>query len=146
MNRALCMVAGPAMTLLVAANGLAGMSLTGLGDLPGGSFDSKACAVSGDGSTVVGTGHPANGTEAFRWTQWEYRSFCRSHPRTLVHRHDRPGERVRGVCAAVLCGLATTDTGIPQPLHPDGLFLCLHGLHRYKYRKRSAEHLLLKIS
>ena len=40
----------------------------GLGDLPGGSFQSVANAVSADGSTVVGRGIGASGTEAFRWT------------------------------------------------------------------------------
>jgi probable HAF family extracellular repeat protein len=40
----------------------------GLGDLPGGTFNSYATAVSADGSVVVGTGNTASGTEAFRWT------------------------------------------------------------------------------
>lgn len=39
----------------------------GLGDLPGGSFESRASAVSGDGSTVVGQSRSASGQEAFRW-------------------------------------------------------------------------------
>ncbi len=39
-----------------------------LGDLTGGSFESKAWAVSGDGSTVVGESNSTNGDEAFRWT------------------------------------------------------------------------------
>ncbi len=44
-------------------------SFTGLGDLPGGRFDSKAYGISGDGSVVVGTGAGASGvSEAFRWT------------------------------------------------------------------------------
>jgi probable HAF family extracellular repeat protein len=45
----------------------------GLGDLPGGIFNSQALAVSADGSTVVGRGSTADATsgftEAFRWTQ-----------------------------------------------------------------------------
>jgi len=58
----------------VAAAGLLGpasthaASLTGLGDLPGGSFFSWANGVSGDGSTVVGFGFSASGSEAFRHT------------------------------------------------------------------------------
>ncbi len=41
----------------------------GLGDLPGGSFDSVANAVSGDGSVVVGRGTIAGDVQqAFRWT------------------------------------------------------------------------------
>ena len=42
--------------------------MVGLGDLPGGSFDSCAYGVSGDGSLVVGNGSSASGGEAFRWT------------------------------------------------------------------------------
>ena len=41
---------------------------TGLGDLPGSSFNSIARGVSADGSVVVGYGNSASGTEAFRWT------------------------------------------------------------------------------
>jgi probable HAF family extracellular repeat protein len=40
----------------------------GLGDLPGGSFESSALDVSADGSVIVGYGTSANGQEAFRWT------------------------------------------------------------------------------
>ncbi len=43
-------------------------SFTGLGDLPGGVFESFADGVSGDGSVVVGSGNSASGAEAFRWT------------------------------------------------------------------------------
>ena len=39
----------------------------GLGDLPGGAFDSEAYGVSDDGTVVVGYGSNAIGTEAFRW-------------------------------------------------------------------------------
>lgn len=41
--------------------------ITGLGDLPGGSFRSSAFAVSADGSVVVGSSLSAQGEEAFRW-------------------------------------------------------------------------------
>jgi probable HAF family extracellular repeat protein len=42
---------------------------TGLGDLLGGSFQSRSLGVSGDGSVVVGRGFSgSNGNEAFRWT------------------------------------------------------------------------------
>ncbi|MCH7603849.1 MAG: HAF repeat/PEP-CTERM domain-containing protein, partial [Planctomycetes bacterium] len=43
-------------------------SFQGLGDLPGGSFESLAFAVSADGSVVVGDSISASGFEAFRWT------------------------------------------------------------------------------
>lgn len=40
----------------------------GLGDLPGGRWESSALSVSADGSTIVGRGESATGTEAVRWT------------------------------------------------------------------------------
>jgi probable HAF family extracellular repeat protein len=42
--------------------------MVGLGDLPGGLFESYAVDASGDGSVVVGYGDTDFGTEAFRWT------------------------------------------------------------------------------
>jgi probable HAF family extracellular repeat protein len=46
-------------------------SFQGLGDLSGGDFDSRALAISGDGSAVVGWSMSASGLEAFRWTAEE---------------------------------------------------------------------------
>ena len=43
-------------------------SLIGLGDLPGGGFQSVANDVSADGTVVVGSGSAASRTEAVRWT------------------------------------------------------------------------------
>lgn len=40
----------------------------GLGDLPGGSVDSRAFGISADGFTVVGTSQSDQGQEAVRWT------------------------------------------------------------------------------
>lgn len=45
-----------------------GASFLGLGDLPGGPFESRAYAVSADGDVVVGDGSSAEGLEAVRWT------------------------------------------------------------------------------
>jgi probable HAF family extracellular repeat protein len=57
---------------LAAAAALPGVvwaaSFTGVGDLPGGIFQSSANGVSADGSTVVGASTSTNGTEAFEWT------------------------------------------------------------------------------
>ena len=39
----------------------------GLGDLPGGVFDSRAHAVSADGRVVVGVGNDTTGWHALRW-------------------------------------------------------------------------------
>jgi probable HAF family extracellular repeat protein len=39
-----------------------------LGDLPGGTFNSRALGISSDGSTVVGRANSATGDEAFIWT------------------------------------------------------------------------------
>ena len=44
-------------------------SFIGLGDLPGGEFDSQAYSVSADGSVVTGKAKTANGDQAFRWTE-----------------------------------------------------------------------------
>jgi uncharacterized membrane protein len=43
-------------------------TFVGLGDLPGGVFQSTASAVSADGNTIVGNGRTAAGMEAFVWT------------------------------------------------------------------------------
>jgi probable HAF family extracellular repeat protein len=43
--------------------------MKGLGDIPGGTFDSAAYAVSEDGLVVVGRGRSSTGIEAFRWTE-----------------------------------------------------------------------------
>jgi len=55
------------LTLGVSAPATAA-SFQGLGDLSGGAFSSAATAVSADGTTVVGAGTSAAGTEPFRWT------------------------------------------------------------------------------
>ena len=44
-------------------------SFQGLGDFPGGTFESMALRVSADGTVVVGNGTTASGRQAFRWTQ-----------------------------------------------------------------------------
>ncbi len=46
-------------------------SFQGLGDLPGGDFESLAQDVSADGQVVVGGSSSANGGEAFRWNASE---------------------------------------------------------------------------
>jgi probable HAF family extracellular repeat protein len=53
--------------LMVVCGSASAASLMGLGDLPGGAFDSRAYGVSDDGNVVVGTGGSASGPEAFRW-------------------------------------------------------------------------------
>jgi len=54
--------------LCITPSAWAGASFTGLGDLPGGSFQSFGTDISADGSTVVGSSNSANGAEAFAWT------------------------------------------------------------------------------
>ena len=44
-------------------------SFQGLGDFPGGEFNSSTKAVSADGSVIIGYGTTASGEQAFRWTQ-----------------------------------------------------------------------------
>jgi len=58
-----------ALPLLLAAPASAALAFEGLGDLPGGAFDSQANAVSDDGTTVVGRGKDALGCTAYRWTR-----------------------------------------------------------------------------
>ena len=43
--------------------------IKGLGDLPGGEFESSANAISADGTVVAGTATSEKGTEAFVWTE-----------------------------------------------------------------------------
>lgn len=43
--------------------------VVGLGDLPGGEFESRANDVSADGSVIVGYSEASTGREAFMWTQ-----------------------------------------------------------------------------
>ena len=60
------------MALLAGSPAWATYSFSGLGDLAGGSFNSRASRVSADGSVVVGNGtsqHSSPDYEAFRWTQ-----------------------------------------------------------------------------
>jgi probable HAF family extracellular repeat protein len=45
------------------------MSMQGLGDLPGGNYESSSNACSADGSTIVGMSISGIGYEAFRWTE-----------------------------------------------------------------------------
>jgi probable HAF family extracellular repeat protein len=51
-----------------ASRAFAAASLTPLGDLPGGEFESFAYGVSADGSVVVGDSRSSDLPEAFRWT------------------------------------------------------------------------------
>ena len=55
-------------TMVMASAASAEPRFMGLGDLPGGRFNSGAWGVSADGSTVVGTSEGTSGLEAFRWT------------------------------------------------------------------------------
>ncbi|MGA3283723.1 MAG: PEP-CTERM sorting domain-containing protein [Verrucomicrobiota bacterium] len=56
---------------LLAATPVMGTSFEGLGDLPGGKFESSAQRVSDNGLVVVGYGTTASGQQAFRWTRSE---------------------------------------------------------------------------
>lgn len=56
-----------ALGILLSASAASAQTFQGLGDLPGGSFESQALGVSADGSTVVGRSNVSGGFEAFRW-------------------------------------------------------------------------------
>lgn len=64
--------AGFATSLLLASRSLTGVPqgafFLPLGDLPGGAFESRANAISADGSTVVGASRDASGLIGFIWT------------------------------------------------------------------------------
>ena len=55
-------------SVLPAASTEAGPIFLGLGDLDGGSYMSRANALSADGTTVVGASRSGSGLEGFRWT------------------------------------------------------------------------------
>jgi probable HAF family extracellular repeat protein len=64
-----CVWAAVLVTMLAVSPSFADLAtFQGLGDLPGGTFDSRAHGISADGSTVIGSSMSASGTEAFRWT------------------------------------------------------------------------------
>jgi probable HAF family extracellular repeat protein len=52
----------------VAVTWVEDQGFTELGDLPDGSYDSAAYAISADGSVVAGSSSGVHGSEAFRWT------------------------------------------------------------------------------
>ncbi len=58
--------AGPEAFLWTSADGM-----EGLGDLPGGAFESRAQAVTADGTVVLGSGTSGIGCESFVWTDAE---------------------------------------------------------------------------
>jgi uncharacterized membrane protein len=55
------------LLFVLASSSAQSVSFQGLGDLPAGDFLSVASAVSGDGSTVVGSSDSQLTLEAFRW-------------------------------------------------------------------------------
>lgn len=57
-----------AVLAFAASTAFAQPTFQGLGDLPGGIFNSEARGVSADGSTVVGYSRTASGDRAVRWT------------------------------------------------------------------------------
>ncbi len=59
---------GTCLVLYGSVTAQAAPLFTGLGDLDGGIFYSRAYAVSADGTVVAGSSSSASGDEAFRWT------------------------------------------------------------------------------
>jgi uncharacterized membrane protein len=60
-------IGGALLCVAVGVASAQAQSFQGIGDLPGGVFDSACYGVSADGSTVVGASQSANGLEAVRW-------------------------------------------------------------------------------
>ncbi len=69
MVRPTCVAIAVSVSLWVVSPLQAAALFQGLGDLPGGDFNSQASGVSGDGSVIVGTGSSESDFEAFRWTK-----------------------------------------------------------------------------
>ena len=65
LSSAVCAALAVSLTTVCRAYGV---SFTGLGDLPGGKFQSDATAVSADGTVVVGRSVSDMGHEGFHWT------------------------------------------------------------------------------
>jgi probable HAF family extracellular repeat protein len=57
------------LLLLLAATASAGATFTGIGDLPGGAFESDVTDVSADGLVVVGSSKSGSGWEPIVWTK-----------------------------------------------------------------------------
>lgn len=57
-----------AILVIQAGTGVEGGEFVGIGDLPGGIFESHVYGMSADGKVVVGSGSTAGGDEPFRWT------------------------------------------------------------------------------
>lgn len=80
----------------------------GLGDLPGGRFESRANGISADGSAVVGYSYSGVYPEAFRWTRAD----------GMVGLGDLPGGDFRSVADAVsadgsvVVGYSNADAGL----------------------------------
>ncbi len=90
---------------LAAAPTVCAQSFQGIGDLPGGAFESYALSISADGTTTVGQSVTANGMEAFRWRDG-----------TLVALDDLPGGAVASLAyrcnfnGSVIVGQGTDAT------------------------------------
>jgi len=69
LNRVIPLLAFSILLLVPVSQNAFADSFAGLGDLVGGSFNSRGNGTSADGSVVVGQGTSASGGEAFRWTQ-----------------------------------------------------------------------------
>jgi probable HAF family extracellular repeat protein len=79
-RRILCLVAA-ILLVLALVGGAQATCFMGLGDLPGGDFESGAWGVSADGSVVVGSSSSASASqEAFLWTQTGGMVGLRDHP------------------------------------------------------------------
>jgi probable HAF family extracellular repeat protein len=84
--------------------------MVGLGDLPGGSFSSKAYAITADGNVIVGGANSSSGFEAFRWTS----------ATGLVGLGDLPGGTFSSTAYAVsadgnvVVGYGRPDSGIDE--------------------------------
>ena len=100
----------------------------GLGDLAGGSIESGASGVSGDGSVVVGYGSSASGYEAFLWTSGS----------GMVGLGDLPGGSTESSAYGV-SGDGSVVVGVPEVPEPSTIVMLLTGgvgLIGYGWRRK----------
>ncbi len=104
--------------------------MVGLGDLPGGNFDSWATAVSSDGQVIVGAGSSA---ASFASSEWAKEALLWTSDGSMVGLGDLPGGYFDSTAAAVssdgsaVVGWSSTDEG-PEAFIWDSI----HGMRNLK--------------
>ena len=123
MRAVVCCWSASVALLSTSGQAFAQASFIGLGDLPGGDFESAAAAVSPDGRIVVGNSIGAAGREAFRWEAG-----------VMTGLGDLPGGEFSSIARAisadgsVIVGRAASASGSESFRWQDGLMIGLGNL------------------